>query len=210
MIIVKNQATARREPVEPGNYPARCYGMVVTGTEFNELYGNLKTNVIVLWEMPTERIEIEKDGAVKNLPRGIHAQYNLSLNEKATLRKTLESWRGKAFDDKQLAQEGFDIASIIGAPCLLNVLTRQAQNGNEYNYVSTVARLPKGMEVPEMENPRVEFDIRDENQPLSDMEKLPEWIQERIRNSAEYKARIAGASVDGDFAVVESDEDLPF
>lgn len=214
MIIVKNNSSGRKyEPVEPGNYPARCYGMVVTGTEYNKIYEDYKTSVIIFWELPTERIEVERDGQPVNLPRGIHAQYNLSLNEKANLRKVLESWRGKPFDDEVLAKDGFDIASIIGAPCMLNVLHRTAQNGNVYSNVSTVSRVPKGMEVGEQENPRIEFDIRDENQPLSDMEKLPEWVQERIRNSTEYKLRttdVSQALSEDDYTVIESDEDLPF
>ena len=39
-------------------------------------------------------------------------RYNLTLHEKGQLRKDLETWRGKAFTDTEIAQ-GFDLEQLI-------------------------------------------------------------------------------------------------
>jgi hypothetical protein len=67
--------------------------------------------------------------------------YTLSLNEKANLRKDLESWRGKAFSDAEI-ENGFDIEKLIGANCYLNI----AQNDKGKSVISAINPLPKGME----------------------------------------------------------------
>ena len=73
--------------------------------------------------------------------------------------------------------------------------------------MSAVGRLPKGMIVPkDTENPVVIFDITNKDCPLEDMEKLPNFVQERIKQSEEYKRRTTS---DDDF-IVANDEDLPF
>lgn len=207
-IILKNENKPHYPPLEAGLYPARCYGMIVTGTEYSQMFNNTSTKMVILWELPEETIDVDKDGVMTKLPRGMSQTYTLSLNEKANLRKTLESWRGKAFSDAEL-REGFDIASIIGAPCMLNIIEQERSDGSTFNRISSVTRMPKGMQIGEQVNPRIEFDIRDESQPLSIMDKLPEWIQERIRLSDEYKLRING-NMGSEFSPISDDDDLPF
>jgi hypothetical protein len=50
--------------------------------------------------------------------------------------------RGRAFTDSELM--GFDLESLIGLPCLLNVV-HVTRDGTTYSNVSSVMRLPKGM-----------------------------------------------------------------
>ena len=68
--------------------------------------------------------------------------YNQSLHKKATLRRDLESMRGRAFTDSEL--RGFDLELLIGLPCLLNVV-HVTRDGTTYSNVSSVMQLPKGM-----------------------------------------------------------------
>ncbi len=72
----------------------------------------------------------------------IYRRYALTLNEKAALRKDLESWRGKAFS--QAEEAGFDVETVIGANCLLNIQHRQASDRTYANVVS-IMPLVKGM-----------------------------------------------------------------
>ncbi|MHA1379626.1 MAG: hypothetical protein ACTSRG_14730 [Candidatus Helarchaeota archaeon] len=44
----------------------------------------------------------------------------MSLHAKATMRKFLESWRGKKFTKEEL--EGFDLQKILGKPCQLQII----------------------------------------------------------------------------------------
>lgn len=72
----------------------------------------------------------------------VFKRYTLSLNEKATLRKDLEGWRGKPFtrDDEM----GFDVESVIGANGLVNI---QHNTVGDRTYANVVSIMPlvKGM-----------------------------------------------------------------
>ena len=209
-IVVKDNGGGSITPLEAGSYRAVCYGIVVTGTQFVPAFSSWSTKIVFLWELPDERITI--DGEDK--PRGISKSYTLSLNEKSNMRKMLASWRGRDFSPEEL--QGFSLKKILGAPCLLSTTVMTSKNGKDFTDVSSVTRLPKGMEVPkEAENPLVMFDIRNDQCPLTAMSALPEWIQKRIMESDEYKERTAGAgyaeeSSDDDFIVVDNELDLPF
>ena len=207
-IVVKDNGNSVT-PLEAGSYRAICYGIVVTGTTINPAFGHPSTKIIFLWELPDERISI--DGEDK--PRAISETYTLSLNEKSNLRKMLATWRGRDFNADEL--KGFSLKNILGAPCLIGTTIIQNKQGRDFAKVTSVARIPKGMEVPrETENPLVMFDITNDQCPLTAMSTLPEWIQKRIMESDEYKERTAGAGYaeesSDDFIVVDDELDLPF
>lgn len=200
-ITVKENQGGGYPPLEAGSYRAICYSIVVLGTTYNEVFDNIQKKVMFTWELPDERITV--DGEDK--PRAISATYTMSLNEKANLRKTLESWRGKQFTSEEL--RGFDITKVLGAPCMISTTVGTNTLGKQFSKVSGVSRLPKGMEAPkDMENPKVIFDISNDDCPLEDMEKLPAFVQERIRQSEEYKRR----TTSNDDFIAADDEDLPF
>lgn len=200
-ITVKENQGGGYPPLEAGSYRAICYSIVVLGTTYNEVFDNIQKKVMFTWELPDERITV--DGEDK--PRAISATYTMSLNEKANLRKTLESWRGKQFTSEEL--RGFDITKVLGAPCMISTTVGTNTLGKQFSKVSGVSRLPKGMEAPkDTENPKVIFDISNDDCPLEDMEKLPAFVQERIRQSEEYKRRITS----NDDFIAADDEDLPF
>ena len=201
-IIVKANQGGGYPPIEAGSYRAICYGIVVEGTFINPFNQKKQTKVRFLWEFPDERIL--KDG--KDLPRAFSEEYTLTLGEQGKLRPRLESWRGKAFTKQEL--EGFDIENVLKAPCLITTMVGISKQGREYASITAVGRLPKGMEVPrETENPAIVFNVCDPECPLEKMEQLPDWIQNRIKDSLEYKER---TTTEDDFTIVANDEDLPF
>lgn len=72
----------------------------------------------------------------------VQKRYTLSLHEKATLRKDLESWRGRAFTSEE--RQGFDVEKVIGVPCFINVVHTE-RNGSTYADVQSIMPLPKSM-----------------------------------------------------------------
>ena len=66
-------------------------------------------------------------------PFTVRRRYNMSLHKKATLRRDLESMMGRAFTDSEL--KGFDLESLIGLPCLLNVV-HKTRDGVTYSNVT--------------------------------------------------------------------------
>lgn len=148
------------------------------------MYPDPKRQVVIRWEVPGERVEYEKDGQKVEGPLTISRTLTASMNEKAGLRKLLESWRGKKFTDAEAAK--FDVSSILGKPCLLNV-TETEKNGETYSNVAGVSPLIKGMTAPAAENPLVMFDPDSATQ--ADFDALPKWIKEKVANAIQPKTQ---------------------
>ena len=62
------------------------------------------------------------------------------MNEKANLRKHLEGWRGKNFTDAEA--EDFDLASVLGKPCML-IVSESENGGKTYSNIASVGPMPK-------------------------------------------------------------------
>ena len=210
LIISASTGGSSIAPLEAGTYPAIFYGLVDIGWQYNEAYKKSSPKLIIMWEIPGETITI--DGEEKS--RVISQTYTVSLNEKATLRKDLTSWRGKDFTDEEL--KAFDIRSILNVPCLLNIIHKES-NGRTYANISGIMKLPKGVKVPRGTMEPVVFDL--DTSDLDEIKDLPEWIQKKIQESDTYKDRVAGIGheTDGDdyeqpgIGDYEDDElELPF
>lgn len=205
------------EQIEPGNYQGVCYSYIDLGThhvDFNyegkHIVGDYH-KVMITWEIPSERIEITKDGEVLNLPRVISKEYNLTLGKKANLRKDLESWRGKDFTEKEL--EGWKLDGILGANAMINII----HNEKGYANIAVIAPLIKGMPKKDVENPMVGFSIKNdgfENIP----ESIPQWIQDKIQKSLEWenysgdtpKTNEPGPNTEDGDPGFGGDDDIPF
>lgn len=136
-------------------------------------YPEPKRQLLIRWEVPEERVEYEKDGRKIEGPLTISRTFTASMNEKATLRKLLENWRGKKFSDEEAGR--FDVASILGKPCLLSV-SETVKGENTYSNVSGVSPLIKGMVAPKPENELLYYASDDQRA----FEKLPKWVREKI------------------------------
>ena len=180
--------------MEPGLYLAICYLIADIGEHENRMYNNTSRQIVMTWEFPDERIEVNG----QMLPRAQSMFFTLSLNERARLRGFLENWRGRAFTSEEL--EGFDVSKVLGAPCMLNRVERVRPDGSKRTVIGGVSKVPKGMKVPLPENPRVLFDL-DAPDAIAEMQNLPEWIQNKIRESITYQQMVnpahAVAAVEG-------------
>ncbi len=192
-------------PLEPGTYLARAYGLIDLGVQHNDQYDKDQHKVIIMWEFPTETVETENGTETRVLSK----TYTCSLSEKANLRKDLEAWRGRKFTDEELS--GFDLRKILGVPCQLSVVHAERNGKPPVPVISAVVGLPKGTTIPDPVHGKLIFDL-DEEGAFQAMEILPEWIQQRIKESETYKALVRQAMPDvtsDDFEDVTSD-DIPF
>lgn len=123
-------------PAPAGVHQAVCVDCIDKGLLEVTYAGKTKTQhkVTLAWQID----ELRDDG--KRFL--VFKRYTLSLNEKATLRKDLESWRGKPFTRDE--EMGFDVETILGANCLVNV---QHNTVADRTYANVVAVMPlaKGM-----------------------------------------------------------------
>lgn len=195
------------QPIEPGTYPAVCYGLIDLGEQYSEAYAKWSRKVLILWELPGE---IFDRGTGEPSSRVISQKYTMSLNERAALRRDLSAWRGRDFTKEE--EKAFDLRTIVGAPCLLSVIHRE-YNGSTYANISAIMKLPKGMEVGKPSMEQIVFDL--DNDDLDIVEDMPEWIQRQIKDSKQYKERMFGKPTppnldDMDLTGEEDDEEVPF
>ena len=200
MLIASAKPTNSTPPLEPGSYLARCVQIIDLGEQMNNLSNKLQRQVMLMFEIPLERIQINGE----DKPRMISATYTLSLSDKAKLRGILESWRGKQFTEEELA--AFDLRKILNTPCMLSVVEKTSKtSGNKCSAIGTIARAFKGAIVPPAESPIFAFDL-DEPDCLGMLETLPKWVQERVKQGQTYKDLISNPD---SFEDITSD-DVPF
>ena len=188
-MIAKSNSSDDRPTIPttpPGTYVAVCYGIVGVGTHKtgfkNPQTGkdNWANQVVLLFELPTERIEI--NGV--DLPRGISTfPITISLGSKANLRiKYIEPWRGRKFTDKEAA-EGFDMEVLLGQNCLMSVINVDSSDGTKtYANIGGILPMVKGTPTFEPENEVIYYEI-DTGMviPLG----TPEWLKMKIFESRE-------------------------
>jgi hypothetical protein len=135
------------------------------------------------WELPTELRCFSQDKGEQ--PCAISKEMTLSLNEKSNLRQLLNSWRGKALTEDEA--KAFDLAKLIGAPCMVNLIHQPSKTNPEkvYERIAAVMPMMKGMTCPPQVNPSMEFSVLEFDRPK--FESLPNFLQEMITGSTEYK-----------------------
>jgi hypothetical protein len=204
-IIARSESKSSIPQIKPGSYPARCYGVVLLGTTYNEMYEKLQEKVLIQFEFPSECIDAPENPDIHGKPYVMSRTYTLSLHEKAALREDLERWRNKPFTAEELL--GFDLKHIIGAPCMVAI--KKSKTGK--SKVDAVSAVPHGMSVAPQVNPTVYFDLDD----FTHFDDLYDWIKKEIRASNEYKERFNSADgqaqgMDEPPVDFDEDQDIPF
>lgn len=201
-IIATNSASGNYTLIEAGNYPGRCVQMIHIGTIEENIQGTIKklNKVRLTWELPTEL----KDGE-EGKPAIISKEFTLSLNEKATLRKYLASWRGRDFTEEQAKE--FDLTVLIGIAGLVNIIHKPNKDGSKiYAEIGSISPMPRGMICdPQINTSKIlSYDDFDEEF----FNSLPDYLKDKVRSSDEYKAMTAPCETYVHEGVLESD--VPF
>ena len=185
-LIAKNEV-GEKGVIPAGTHVARCYGIIDLGTQYSEKFGRWANKIMIQFELPADRTD---DGRTSIISK----KYTLSLNDKASLRKDLESWLGRAVTAKE-ERDGFALGSMLGAACLLSIL--HGENAEKiYAYIAGVMSVPEGIVVPDAVNPGVLYDI--DNGEDAVYAKLPDWIKNLIQQSREFKGDVELAELQAD------------
>lgn len=207
-IVAKNSAT-QRELIPAGTHVARCYSMIEIGTVKENIMGQEKilTKVRIGWELPEERRIFTQDKGEQ--PFVISKEYTLSMNEKANLRKDLESWRGKGFSEDDA--KGFDITKLLGVTCMLNIIHKQSKDGTKtFDNIAGIMPVPKSMKCPAQENKT--FVLSYDSFDYGLFETLPDFIKDKMKSSLEFAAmqQPNHREVTTENNITEPVDDLPF
>jgi len=160
---IKVEEGSEFQQCPPGTYAARCYQIVELGLVEETYQGETKTRHKMI--MSFELSELMSDGK----PFIIHDWLTASLYPMSKLYKRLVSWRGKEFTQEEL--NGFNLENVLGAPCMIGIV----HNTNGRAKVDSIAKLPQGMEAPELVNPKLFWSYGDPGR-----DALPEWIQKKL------------------------------
>jgi hypothetical protein len=195
-------------------YLARCYRIVDLGTQKSEYLGQVKNlpKVMLQFEVHGEDDAGKPLVTAKGEPMSISKNFTLSLAEKATLRKDLQTWRGKEFTADEL--RGFQIDNVLGAWAMIAITKAMGNNGKEYTNIANINSVPKAMKaaLPEGHNKCAAFYIEspdmDMFETFSDnlrakIELSPEW-QSRGKQEAKAPSASKGSGFD------DMDDDIPF
>lgn len=221
-IPVSNEGNFKRELIEAGTYFARCYQMIDLGTQIGEYQGKetRSRKILLGFELPTEqRTFKDKDGNENESPCVLSREFTLSLGDKSKLLPFLQAWRGKDFTPDQVKK--FDVTVLLSVSCMIGVGVGTSKKGTQYNEITGITPVMKGFTPIPAILEATEFTMFHENGTLSEnfntaiFDRLPEWIQLKIKASEEYKS-LGWASTENK-SVSETSEktedpadDLPF
>ena len=180
IMIVTDTGGSAFTPCPAGSYLARCVQLIDLGTQASTFEGQEKRarKVLVAWEVLDD--ECRRDDGQ---PFVLSKRFTLSLHEKAALRKTLASWRGRDFTPVEL--KGFDLATVLGKEAFLSVIHTE-KDGKTFANIAAVMKPPKGMVGTPATEPLVHFDLT-----------APDWtvfaqlsprVADQIAQSPEYAA----------------------
>lgn len=174
------------EPCPAGNQFAVCNRLIDLGTQETSFNGKPKRQhkLYIEFQVPSERTSEGEPFAVGN-------RYTFSSSDRATLRKHLESWRGKKFADEEI--EGFDLQNILGKPCCLNIVHTE-RNGSVYADIASVGGIPKGSTPPALEGDVTYLSLDPEDFDPQAFAALSDKLKETITKSPEYAALTQGTT----------------
>lgn len=180
-------------PHPEGQYAMVCVDVVNLGTKV-ERFGDQDPREVEKASLVFASGEKQDNGELVI----VTVEMTLSMNEKANMRKFLESWRGKSYTHEQ-AEAGVPLHKLHGQAALVSVEHITTRRGRKFAKVTSISPLPKQMEAP--------------NGVILESYTRPSFFADKKKEYAEllatYRGQGTGAAYD-DVPPVDDDDDLPF
>jgi len=212
LVAKSTESNSTFVPVPTGMHLARCYRIIDLGTQESTYMGNIKHLPKVMFQFEVHSEDSQGNATVtsKGDPMTVSKNFTLTLAEKSTLRKDLQTWRGKEFSAEEL--KGFELKNVLGQWAMISVVETE-NNGKTYTNIATINPVPANMKkvgLPEGHNELKLFSIADADLEL--FESFSEGLKEKIRKSPEWERLHGGPSVGSASSANfdDMDNDLPF
>jgi hypothetical protein len=174
-----------------GTHLSRCIRIIDLGTQTEEFEGNEKRvkKVQLSFELIGQTFTLnEGEEDEREVPFVVHKEYTASIGAKANLGKDIAAWLGKKIDPS----DEFEIDQLLGKECQVQVITAATKkDGKEYSKINAILAIPAKTKVPKAESPLQSLYLEDGGFDQDTFDALPEFLQERIEDSPEYKALFA-------------------
>jgi hypothetical protein len=126
-------------PAPEGSARAVCVDGIYLGARLDQFPGR-PVKIVDKYAFVFQVDEINPD---TNKRYEVSKEFTISMHEKATLRKFLSQWRGKAYTDEEA--KGFDLARVVGA-CGISTITHQTSSaGRVYGKLMSMTPMVRGM-----------------------------------------------------------------
>lgn len=178
---IRDKVKPSLPPLPGGNYLAICVQSIAIGEQLCEFEGKSKgyyNQVLLGFEICGKTVEI--DG--KQEPRVLSRTFNATKGKRSGLRKFIGAWEARELSDDEYLDT--DTNDYVGKAALLTVVLNET---GEYSNIDSIAPLPEGVpiQVPAPLSQLIRFDMEPWDQKA--FESLPEWAQNKIKNSTEYQ-----------------------
>lgn len=212
LVVKSTESNSTFVPVPTGMHLARCYRIIDLGTQESTYMGNIKhlPKVMFQFEVHSEDGQGNPTVTTKGDPMTVSKNFTLTLAEKSTLRKDLQTWRGKDFTADEL--KGFELKNVLGQWAMISVVETE-NNGKTYTNIATINPVPANMKkagLPDGVNELKLFSIADADLEL--FNSFSDGLKEKIRKSPEWE-RLHGGPDTGSASNAnfdDMDNDLPF
>ena len=192
-----------REQIPADSYPARLISFIYLGTQpWSVQYPTPKIKARFTFEFPTEKRVFNEEKWEQ--PFVVSREFTLSMWKQSNLLPFVEWMIGKKLDEEDA--KTFDILSLVGQAYFATII----HNDKWYADIQGIVKLPKAMTCPDQINPT---QIVLEEDWKTEWEKLPTFIQDKIKKSAEYRGKWAYEQKNSDPREVNDEisiEDIPF
>ncbi|SPF82112.1 Phage protein [Pseudomonas phage GP100] len=194
---VKSQAKGpKQEPMDEGTYPARVVQVIDFGVQEQRAYKGAPKppaqTIYQTYEFLDEFCKDENGDDLEDKPRWLSEQFPLFSLE-ADLAKSTKRYYALDPDEKY----GGDFLLLAGEPCMVTI-NQYESKGEIKNGVSSVAAMrPKeAAKAPQLVNPPKVFVI--DAPDLEVFKSLPDWMQEKIKESLEFEGSALDEALNGD------------
>lgn len=161
--------------LDEGVYPGVCVAVIDLGMQYNERYKKFHRKLMFIWEIPEETFELDGE----TLTRTVSQMFTASLSEKSNLRKSLESWMGRALTQEE--QFEFRAGEMVGQGCYLQII-HKCNGEKTYANIANIMQLPKGVEKPTATSEPIIFDL-DEPATHECFDWLPAFAQKMLEKA---------------------------
>jgi hypothetical protein len=194
----------QQEVMEAGTYPARVVQVIDFGVQEQRPYKGVakppQQTIYMTYEFLDEFCKDEEGEDQEDKPRWLSEQFAL-LSLEADLATSTK--RYKALDPDE--DFGGDFTLLVSAPCMVTI-NQYESKGVMRNGVSSVApmRPKEAAKAPDLVNPPKVFLI--DAPDLEIFKSLPEWMQEKIKESLEFGGSALDEALNGDKPKAKADK----
>jgi hypothetical protein len=142
--VIAKDAGGGFAPHSEGQFGMLCVDVVDLGLKVEQFPGATEVREVPKVALVFASGE-EQDGKGLTL---VTVEMTVSANEKANLRKFVESWRGKSYTAEQ-AEAGVPITKLYGQAALVSIEHVLTRKGRRFAKITSVAPLPKAMDKPD-------------------------------------------------------------